>query len=392
MENLGLYLQVPLCASKCSFCNFSSQVVRPTTFEGYCQAVISEIDRIQTFYDGEGIGQRVLGLPVETLYVGGGTPSLLGAERVNKIVEALLRRFRFVAWPEFTLEVTPGSVSSGFLTSARALGINRLSVGAQSFDHRELRSVGRLHSPAETQDLVRQARSTGFLNINLDLIAGLPHQTMSSWVRTLRAAVALEPEHISVYLFEIDEKSRLGREVLRGGSRFHADAVPGDDFMADAYELAGDFLAENAYWQYEISNFALPGHESRHNRRYWQLKPYVGLGAGAHSFDGERRWANETDPELYQQQLDRDDSPIGEIHALSPAEQVEEFFFLGLRERRGVDLALARKRWGRDRITRLEGRISALVQDGWLERCDDQVRLREQALLVSNEIFQEFLV
>ncbi len=391
METLGIYIQVPFCASKCSFCNFSSRVVRSTAFDAYCQAVLKEVERLQAFYAASGIGQGLLGLPCDTLYVGGGTPSLLGAGRLKEIVEALRRSFELLDSLEFTLEVTPGSADTCFLARMRALGLTRLSIGAQSFDDGELRSIGRLHSPTETQDLVRRARRAGYANINLDLIAGLPHQTETSWRYTLSTAVALEPEHISVYLFEIDEKSRLGREVLTGGSRYHADAVPGDDFMADAYEAAREFLAGQGYVQYEVSNFALAGRESRHNQKYWRLEPYVGLGAGAHSFDGSNRWANESVVEVYEAKLACARSPIAEIRALSPAEQLEEFFFLGLRERRGVNLELARERWGREWIARSEERISELVRDGWIDKAADRFRLTDRALLVSNEIFQQFL-
>lgn len=391
METLGVYFQVPFCASKCSFCNFSSGVVPSTVFRRYCRALIQEIERLPEFYAAAGIEPGLLRLPVDTVYMGGGTPSLLGAELLEQVSEALRRRFEIVAGAEFTLEVTPGSADCNFLVKARVLGITRLSIGAQSFADHELSVVGRLHSAADTRELVRVARRAGFLNINLDLIAGLPYQTRHSWFSSLKAALALGPEHISVYLLEIDEKSRLGREILRHGTRYHAAAVPGEELVAEAYETARELLAREGYVQYEISNFSLPGHESRHNQKYWQLKPYVGLGAGAHSFDGCRRWTNETPIEVYETRLARDDSPATEIHAFSPAEQLEEFFFLGLRQGQGVNLGTARQRWGNDRVLSSEARVSELVRDGWLERRGDQVRLAEKAYLVSNEVFQQFL-
>jgi len=323
--------------------------------------------------------------------MGGGTPSLLGANRLRQITTALQQAFKFLGGFEFTLEVTPRSVDPDFLTSARSLGINRLSIGAQSFDNRELRAVGRSHSDNDTAETVRGARKSGFTNINLDLIAGLPYQTESSWLRTLHDTVRLESEHVSVYLFEIDEKSRLGKEILIGGSQYHASAVPDEDFMADAYELAREFLTAEGYAQYEISNFAVGGNESRHNLKYWRLEPYVGLGAGAHSFDGRCRWVNEIAIEAYQKKLTRGESPIEELHSLSPEEQLQEFFFLGLRERTGVDLGAARRRWGPDSVRGHEERIAPLARDGWLERVEDRVHLTERALLVSNEIFQQFL-
>jgi oxygen-independent coproporphyrinogen-3 oxidase len=391
MESLGIYVQVPFCASKCSFCNFSSRVVRPAVFDGYCCAVIREIDLLQAFYAKEAIGSHLLGLPVDTIYVGGGTPSLLGAERLGRIFGALKGRLEVAPRSESTLEVTPGSANIHFLQSARELGINRLSIGAQSFADRELRVTGRLHSACDTRDLVRRARHAGFDNINLDLIAGLPYQTKDSWLASLGQALVLGPEHVSVYLFEIDDGSRLGGEVLRHGTRYHAAAVPDEEFMAGAYETARELLEREGYVQYEISNFALPGLESRHNRKYWRLEPYLGLGAGAHSFDGSRRWSNETAVQVYEEKLGRGESPMAETWTLSPAQQLEEFFFLGLRQREGVDLRLAANRWGASQVSRHEARIDALARHGWLERAAGRVRLSDRALLVSNEIFQEFL-
>jgi len=267
-----------------------------------------------------------------------------------------------------------------------------LSIGAQSFNDSELRSVGRLHSAAVTRDLVSRARRAGFKNISLDLIAGLPYQNESSWSESLHQALRLRPQHLSVYLFEVDERSRLGSEVLGHGTRYGAAQVPSDDFMADAYESACELLFKQGYVHYEISNFALPGFASRHNRRYWRLQPYLGLGAGAHSFDGHRRWANEPAPEVYQDKLARGHSPIAEMHSLSSEEQLEEFFFLGLRQRQGVNLAMARRRWGRDRVARWEPTISALAAGGWLEAKASRVRLAEKAYLVSNEVFQDFVL
>jgi oxygen-independent coproporphyrinogen-3 oxidase len=260
---------------------------------------------------------------------------------------------------------------------------------------------------------VKLARRLEIQNISLDLIAGLPYQTTTSWRHTLETAARLKPQHISLYLFEIDEKSRLGREVLQEGTRYHAATVPGEAFLADAYECGLELLEHEGYVQYEISNFAWPGFESRHNRKYWRLDPYVGLGAGAHSFDGWRRWANVADPRTYCESLvrasyhtsrldlsgrcqapdtGRGSSPIAELRLLSPQEQVEEFFFLGLRQRQGVSLDLAEQRWGHDRIAPWKKRIEGLTVQGWLEQTGSTVRLPERAYLVSNEIFQEFVL
>src|SRR5579859_2889061 len=391
MDTLGIYVQIPFCASKCSFCNFSSKVAPQSVFDPYCDALEKEIASLPLNYAHTGIQPAICDLAVDTLYFGGGTPSLLGGQRLQKIVTALRDRFKFIGAPEFTIEVTPGSVDAQLFSIAPELGINRLSIGAQSFDDRELKAVGRLHSSVETRNLVHMARREGFINISLDLIAGMPFQTESSWLASVGAALDLRPEHVSIYLFEVDQKSRLGSEVLNHGTNFHAEAVPDDDFMAAAYEMAQKLLAGAGYIQYEISNFAQPSYESRHNQKYWQLKPYIGLGAGAHSFDGGQRWENETAVEGYQKRVNCAQSPIAEARVLSIDEQLEEFFFLGLRQKDGVDLKVARRQWGESKLSQWEPRLSALARDGWIERSVDRVALPVGAYLISNEIFQEFL-
>jgi oxygen-independent coproporphyrinogen-3 oxidase len=248
-----------------------------------------------------------------------------------------------------------------------------------------------LHSAADSAELLGLARRAGFTNLSLDVIAGLPHQTEASFRRTLQQAARLCPEHISLYLFEIDEKSRLGREVLHRGERYDAAAVPDEEFMAEAYEFGRNFLTAEGYVQYEISNFALPGYESHHNRKYWRLEPYVGLGAGAHSFDGTRRWANQVDARRYLDVLEGRASPIDDCRVLPAEEQVEEFYFLGLRQREGVDLSRARERWGSERVQPWEDKIRSMTAEGWLVRQGDRVQLASHSYLVSNEIFQEFV-
>jgi putative oxygen-independent coproporphyrinogen III oxidase len=391
MGRLGIYVQVPFCGSKCSFCNFSSRVARRDVYDGYCRALSQEIDLLPKLHPSAGIGSRLYHRTADTVYFGGGTPSLLGADRLSAVLSSLRRRVAFASQIEFTLEMSPGSAGREFLRQVRELGVNRLSVGAQSFADTELRSVGRLHSAEDTAKLIADARSLGFDNISLDLIAGLPHQAEASWRATLRAALGLRPEHLSLYLFEIDEKSRLGGEVLRHGGRYHAQFVPDENFMADAYESARAMLREAGYTQYEISNFALPGFESAHNLKYWQLKPYLGLGAGAHSFDGRCRWENAGAVEVYQDLLSQGSTPICAVRELSVSEQVEEFFFLGLRQRAGVELGAARRRWGRRLLDPWTQRIKTLESEGWLESVNRRVRLAERAVLVSNEIFQQFI-
>jgi len=391
MSTLGVYIQVPFCASKCSFCNFSSRVERSTTFGQYTRMFRRELELCTGYFAAYGIPPEILAYPVDSLYVGGGTPTLLGEERLGLFVRGLKNHLRWSEDVEFTLETTPGSADGSLLLALRGMGVNRLSIGAQTFDDRELRAVGRLHTVDDSFSLVRQARHAGFQNISLDLIAGLPYQTEESFRRSLDATAKLRPEHVSLYLFEVDEKSRLGRELVHGGDRYYAAAVPGDDFMADAYECGCAFLANEGYAQYEISNFSLQGFDSRHNRKYWQLAPYVGFGAGAHSFDGVRRWSNQTDVKDYLAKLEAGLSPIDEFRTLSLEEQVEEFLFLGLRQVEGVNLSVARERWGAGCLNRWGDKIRNLAHEGLVVSQGDRVRMARNSYLVSNEIFQEFV-
>ena len=396
MNTLGVYVQVPLCSSKCAFCNFTSKVAPADAVQAYLTSLECEIGLLPRLLRGDRgrlprVSGRFLALPVDSIYLGGGTPTLAGPQGLERLFDALRQRFCITAAPEITLETTPGSADSRLLAVCRHLGINRLSIGAQSFVDRELRSVGRLHSGAATIEQFSLARDAGYRNIGLDLIAGLPYQTEASWLCSLRQALNLEPEHVSVYLFEIDEKSRLGNEVLRHGDRYHAAAVPDEDFMAEAYDQARSLLSNAGYSQYEISNFARPGFESRHNRKYWRLEPYLGLGAGAHSFDGYSRWSNETSTDDYAARLATGDLPIAEWHALAESEQMEEFFFLGLRLQEGLDLGGAVSRWGRAALDGFQPRIASLVRAGLLEEQGERLRLAPRAYLVSNEVFQQFL-
>jgi len=397
MKTLAVYVQIPFCASKCTFCNFSSKVAPRTDLDAYLANLEIELGLLARSGPAHSAGgwrpaRDLLDLPVDSLYFGGGTPTLAGREGLDQLFTALRREFHFADAREVTLEMTPGSADAALLSACRDLGVNRLSIGAQSFSDRELASVGRLHSGDEVEAQVQLARNAGFENIGLDLIAGLPHQTRASWLASLKRAIELEPEHVSVYLFEVDEKSRLGNEVLRHGDRYHAAAVPDDEFMASAYQQAQELLESAGLVQYEISNFARPGFESRHNCKYWRLDPYLGLGAGSHSFDGHVRWWNAISTGDYAARLAGGDLPIAEWVALTEAEQIEEFFFLGLRQCSGVNLDDATRRWGREALEPWQPRIDSLLRAGWLKEAGRHLRLAPEAYLLSNEIFQEFLI
>ncbi|HKD73248.1 MAG TPA: radical SAM family heme chaperone HemW, partial [Candidatus Acidoferrum sp.] len=289
MTKLGVYIQVPFCQTKCTYCNFHTGVVPARRFAPYVEALCREI-RSHSSLRGAPRVSLPAGLTVDSVYIGGGTPSLLEPRLLREILQAIRNSFS-CALDEVTLEADPETIEAEKAADWAASGINRISFGVQSFIDDELKSAGRRHRAADVYQGVGMLRNLGFANISFDLIAGLPKQTEASWGRSLEELIALSPEHVSTYIMEIDEGSRLGLEVLEGGSRYSARELPSEELMADFYALAQRELRSAGYQQYEISNWAKPGFPSRHNLKYWRREPYLGFGAGAHSFSGTERWA-----------------------------------------------------------------------------------------------------
>src|SRR5260370_33846970 len=293
MMRLGIYVQVPFCQTKCTYCNFHRGVVSSARFAPYVECVCEEIARHQELYVAAGVAlpAGIADAVADTMYIGGGTPSLLDPAHLGRIVDAVRGNFA-AELREVTLEADPETVTEEKAAAWVAAGINRASFGVQSFSDDELKAAGRMHRRADVYRAAATLRAAGIANISFDLIAGLPKQTRASWRESLDSLVALAPEHVSVYLLEVDEGSRLGGELLRGGKRYSAGDVPDDDEMAEFYETACSVLEAAGYEHYEISNWAKPGFASRHNLKYWRREPYLGFGAGAHSFSGTERWAN----------------------------------------------------------------------------------------------------
>jgi oxygen-independent coproporphyrinogen-3 oxidase len=323
---------------------------------------------------------------VDTVYVGGGTPSLLEPAALGRILNALRHGFAS-EWREVTLEADPETVTAAKAAAWRGVGFNRVSMGVQSFNDIELTAAGRMHRREHIFSAMNALRGAGFENISCDLIAGLAHQTAASWENSVGELLALRPEHISIYLMEIDEGSRLGREALAGGSRYGAGALPSDDEMASSYESACARLAEVGYEHYEISNWAVSGKHSRHNLKYWRREPYLGLGAGAHSFDGNRRWANAHDAAAYTGAMQQGQIPVEQMEAVGADEALNEELFLGLRLLEGIDFAALERRYNVNLATRLE----ELRSSGLLEIEGTRARLAPGRLSVSNEVFVELL-
>ncbi|MFL6414331.1 MAG: radical SAM family heme chaperone HemW [Bryobacteraceae bacterium] len=360
----GVYISYPFCNQKCTFCNFASGVASRERSSLYEQALLSEIRHHQWEW-----------LP-ETVYLGGGTPSLLQPCVLTEILAAIPSR----EIVEVTLECAPGTLTRDRVARWANFGVNRVSLGVQSFDATELRYSGRRHTAEVVASDLEMLRSGGITNINLDLIAGLPHQTRESWANSLDWIARLSPPHVSVYLFEVDEDSRLGKEILTGGTRYSAGFLPSEEAAADFYERAVDYFARLGYRRYEISNFARPGFASVHNLKYWHLEPYVGFGLDAHSYDGTFRWGNPDSLDDYLKRLELTDG----APERQRVDKVEERFFVGLRLMDGIRPTAAE--WNR-----FASPIHKWTDLGMLELDNGALRLSPKGVLISNEIFQEFL-
>lgn len=390
MGKLGVYIQVPFCQTKCTYCNFHTGVVSPGRFAPYAAAVSREIANHRRLLESGGVTDSTLsevrGHSVDTVYIGGGTPSLLEPELLVAMLEALRSNFQ-CSFGEVTLEADPETIDGEKAAAWVAAGFNRVSFGTQSFIDEELKTTGRMHRREDIYRAVPILRAAGIRNISFDLIAGLPKQTATSWRQSLCEAIALGPEHISIYMMEIDEGSRLGLEVLQSGSRYSARDLPSEESMAEFYELAQAELQSAGYGQYEISNWAKPGFESRHNLKYWRREPYLGFGAGAHSFAGTRRWANRHDAAAYVTALSENKSAIESVDTLTSALALEEEFFLGLRQLSGINLGRIERQYG----VSLSEKVEELASRGMVEKDGEMLRLPAGKLSISNEIIVELL-
>jgi oxygen-independent coproporphyrinogen-3 oxidase len=427
---LGIYVSIPFCRSKCTYCNFASGVYPAADHVPYVERLIDDLTGAKAW--AAAIGAE---LPpcVDTVYLGGGTPSLLEPSLLALLFAAMRAEFDLDADAEITMECAPGQIADATLAALVAAGVNRVSLGVQSFVDSEARASGRLHNRTIVEADLRRLRSAGIANLNVDLIAGLAGQTLASWEESLKTLVDAGVPHASVYMLEVDEDSRLGLEVLKGGVRYRADLVPGDDTIARMYERAIERLEQAGLSQYEISNFARPGFESRHNLRYWQRRPYLGVGLDASSMlrasaesrksglvsghdlpgspatvlrrrGGLSRAANSANsmgalaPARVLRATTPDDlkaylaGPIApETTWLPPERQHEEAWFLGLRMNKGVDVDALKHEFGPKMVAPATETVERLVGDGLLVADGARVRLTARGRLLSNEVFQDFL-
>ncbi len=386
---LGLYISVPFCRTKCSYCNFASDVFSRSVFQRYVDRVCADMKRDNpTVAQMGGRTDRV----VDSIYLGGGTPTVLDIAQLQRLFVTISQNFEVQPDAEITVECAPGTLSPVVIEALQGCGVNRVSLGVQSFVDREAASVGRLHNRATVLNDIANLRAAGITNINLDLIAGLPHQTLDSWIFSVEETIATQAPHTSVYMLEVDEDSRLGRELIAGGTKYHAHFVPDEDLTADLYLMACERLEAAGVRQYEISNFARTGFESRHNLKYWTRQPYLGFGVDAHSmmlvFGGGAKAVRFSSPDSLEAYLAGGPPNRTEV---SRAAALEETFFLGLRLNCGIDLRKVAVEFGEDTITEFRETTADFVRTGLIERQGDVIRLTPQGRLLSNEVFERFI-
>ncbi len=367
----GLYVHIPFCAQKCGYCGFSS-----TTNRALIRDFLTALDREARSFRGRWN-------PFDTLYIGGGTPSVLATDEFCRVIDTVRTNFTIEPAAEITVEVNPGDLDAGYLRRLRMAGVNRLNIGCQSFDDRTLRFLGRRHTAHQAEDAVRLAREAGFDNLGIDLITGIPGQSIARWTETLGEAVSFTPDHLSCYQLTVEEDTPLAAQCHTGEA-----VMPDDGLQADLFFTTSQILEESGYDQYEVSNFArTPGTESRHNRKYWNHTPYLGLGPAAHSFDGlSRRWWNTRSVEAYHEELAAGRPPVAGSERLTPDQLQMEALFLGLRTKRGVNLEDFKRRFGRD-LAQEKGKIlRTLGTEGLVEIRDGFLRPTRAGMAVADSL------
>lgn len=374
---LGLYLHIPFCLKKCDYCDFCSFPADEVLRERYVGALLKEIRLAAA---------TVRGKSVDTVFIGGGTPTVLSPQQLGEIFQALREEYTLSEGAEISIESNPATLTAEHLALFRAFGVTRISIGLQAAQNSLLKRIGRAHTWEEFLETYHSVRKAGPWAINIDLIYHLPGQTLKAWRETLNHVAALKPEHISCYSLQLEEGTPLTAAVAAGRYRLSSDTM--DRKM---HHEAMDFLAEQGYLQYEISNFALPGHQCRHNLGYWKRTPYLGLGLGAHGFDGHRRLANPDSMEDYLERLELGELPGRVVEEISPAEARFEAVMLGLRMNVGVDWPALMKPAPEGERGPWERVKAECVAQGLLEQAGPSVRLTRKGMDLSNSVFSAFM-
>lgn len=399
VDRLGVYLHIPFCQSKCHYCDFVSGLFPGDLINPYVEALRKEIQRTDAILQATQIDPGlIVQARLDSIYLGGGTPSYIEARQILELIHTLRSAFDFVADVEVTLEVNPGSVDFDKIRQYQEAGVNRVSIGIQAFQEHLLKIMGRSHSVEDGIATIRLFRQAGFRNLSVDVMAGLPGQSLEDWQDTLRMVRLLSPEHISIYLLELHENTAFGRFYSHPdwGARsttgiLALPALPTEELVEHFYLEAVQQLSSAGYLHYEISNFARPGHQSRHNLKYWTNQPFLGFGCSAFSYLEKKRWGNEKNPWKYVERINQDCQAVDCLFPLNEQEVQEEAIFLGLRLIRGLDVHDFKARFGLDFQEHFSNPISYLQSGGLLECDADRVRLTPSGCLLSNEVFTEFL-
>lgn len=376
-KELGLYVHIPFCVKKCGYCDFLSWCGTSEEKETYVQALLKEIESYREF---------ARGYRVSTVFVGGGTPSVLEAGQMERVLGKIQEVFELEKKPEITLEMNPGTVTEEKLQCYKENGVNRLSIGLQSVKNEKLEVLGRIHSYEEFLESYELARKAGFTNISVDLISSIPGQKLEEWKEELAALSALSPEHISVYQLIIEAETPFYEKYAE-----HEELLPDEEESREIYLWTGSFLKEQGYEQYEISNYAKPGKESRHNLKYWERGDYLGLGLGAASLVRNIRMSNTKDMKTYLERCGQPKTMREDVQFLEEARQMEEFMFLGLRKTRGVSRKEFRRIFGQEMDMVYEKALHKCLENGMLKEHKDRVYLSEEGVLLSNAVLSEFL-
>ncbi|MGM0471804.1 MAG: radical SAM family heme chaperone HemW [Bacillota bacterium] len=377
-NNFGLYIHIPFCIEKCNYCDFNSVALEDELATEFLSALYQEVKLVAAKYDHP---------QLRTIFIGGGTPTCLSGQVLADLIAEIKGEFKLDAPVEISSEANPGTLTEAKLKQLKQAGVNRLSLGVQSFDDQLLNFLGRIHSVAEVKNNYNLARQVGFTNLNLDLIFAIPNQNLTEWQDTLEEAVKLQPEHLSTYNLQIEPDTEFGTRLADGKLEPVAEELD-----LKMYQLAQDILAANNYQQYEISNFAQPGYRSLHNQIYWHNQPYLALGPGAHFYDGQLRGYNlERIPE-YISTIEQGELPVAHTQQLSEEDKIVESMILGLRLLEGIKLADFKERFGRSVVDIYDQELEQLTKQGLIELDSDRIALTERGILLANDVLAEFIL